>query len=95
MFQPTAVENARAFFEAIEGLGPRAGVTALAVGVVAVVGWLLLPRGVEKLRGSVLQWALAGALVRFTQIGLAAASAVVVLFTWNQGVYVDEFVAYL
>ena len=95
MFQPAAVESARAFFEGIEGLGPRAGVTALAGGVVVVVGWLLLPRGVEKLRGSVLQWALAGVLVRFTQIGLAAASAVVVLFTWNQGVYVDEFVAYL
>jgi len=95
MFQPTAVEDARAFLEGLDSLGAQAGVTVLAVGAVALVGWVLLPRLIEGLRDSAVQWALGGMLVRLVQSGLLVAAAVTALFAWGYGGLVDETVAYL
>jgi small-conductance mechanosensitive channel len=95
MLQVTTVESARAFFEGLDSLGARAGVTVAVVGAAALVGWLLLPRFVAGLRESVVQWAVGGAAVRLVQLTLFVGVAVAVLFTWGYGTVVDETVAYL
>jgi len=95
MFQPAAVENVRAFLEGLDSLGAQVGVTVATAVVITVVGWLLLPRLVERLRESAVQWALGGVLLRLCQSGLIVVGAVVVMFAWEYGVYVDETVSYL
>jgi len=95
MFQPTAVEDARALLEGLDSLGAQVGVTVLVVGAVALVGWVVLPRLIEGLRDSAVQWALGGMLVRLVQSSLLVVAVVTVLFTWGYGGLVDETVVYL
>ncbi|MEF8853872.1 MAG: hypothetical protein V5A28_15875 [Haloarculaceae archaeon] len=94
MFQPAAVESVRAFLEGLDSLGAQVGVSVGAVAVIAVVGWVLLPRLVENVRDSAVQWALGGVLLRLLQSGLAI-GVVVVMLTWGYGAYVDEAVVQL
>jgi len=95
MLQVTAAESARAFFKGLDGVGERAGVTVLLLAAAAVVGWLLLPRLVENLRDSVVQWAVGGAALRLVQSALFVGVTVAVLFTWEYGGVVDETVVYV
>ena len=95
MLQTTGVEAARGFLEGLDSLGTQAGVTVLAVGAVVFVGWVVLPRLVEGLRDSAVQWAVGGMLVRLTQSALVIGAAVTVLFAWGYGALVDQTVAYL
>jgi small-conductance mechanosensitive channel len=95
MFQPTAVENVRTFLEGLDSLGAQVGVSVAAAAAIVVVGWLLLPRLIENLRGSAVQWALGGVVLRLAQSGLVVAGVVTLLFTWEYGFYVDETVRYL
>jgi small-conductance mechanosensitive channel len=94
MLQVTAAESARAFFEGLDSMGERAGVTVLLLAAAAAVGWLLLPRLVENLRDSVVQWAVGGAALRLVQSALFVGVTVAVLFTWEYGAVVDETVVY-
>jgi small-conductance mechanosensitive channel len=95
MFQSTAVENLRTFLEGLDSLGAQVGVSVVTVAAVVVVGWVLLPRVVERLRESAVQWAVGGVLLRLAQSGLVVAGLVVVLFSWGRGIYVDEAVVSL
>jgi len=94
MLQVTAIESARAFFEGLDSVGARAGVTLALLATAAIVGWLLLPRFVENLRESVVQWAIGGAALRLIQSALLVGITAAVLFTWDYGALVDDTVAY-
>jgi small-conductance mechanosensitive channel len=95
MLQTSGADGARGFFEGFDSLGIRLGVTVVLLAAAAVVGWYLLPRLVEGLRDSVVQWAVGGAALRLVQSALLVGVTVAVLVTWGYGTVVDETVVYV
>jgi len=85
MLQATPVDAARSFLTGFESLGARLGVTALLLVVVAVFGWLVLPRLIQGVQDSALQWAVSGAILRAVQLSLLVGGALSLLYLWGFG----------
>ncbi|WP_436924895.1 mechanosensitive ion channel family protein [Halosimplex amylolyticum] len=95
MLQATTTESIRAFLVGFETLGGRLGISALFLAVIALAGWIALPRVVERIDGSALQWAVSGAVLRAVQAGLLAGGVVALFYVWGYGVYVENADTYL
>jgi small-conductance mechanosensitive channel len=85
MLQATPVDAARSFLTGFETLGARVGVTVLLVVVVTAFGWLLLPRLIEEVQNSALQWAVSGAILRAAQLSLLVGGGLSLLYLWGFG----------
>ncbi|WP_123533696.1 mechanosensitive ion channel family protein [Halosimplex salinum] len=91
MFQATTTaESTRAFLEGFDTLGGRFGFTAALLVVVALVGWAIVPRLVDGVDGSAVQWAVGGAILRAVQFCLVVGGAVSLIYVWGFGSLVTE-----
>ena len=85
MLQATPVDAARSFLTGFETLGARVGVTALLLVVVATFGWVVLPRLIQGVQDSALQWAVSGAILRAVQFTLLVGGGLSLLYLWGFG----------
>ncbi|QLH83239.1 mechanosensitive ion channel family protein [Halosimplex pelagicum] len=85
MLQATPVDAARSFLTGFETLGARLGVTALLLAVVATFGWLVLPRLIQGVQDSALQWAVSGAVLRAAQLSLLVGGGFSLVYLWGYG----------
>jgi small-conductance mechanosensitive channel len=90
MLQASPVDGIRAFFEGVDSFGGQIGVTVAALAAIWVLGWLLLPRAASRIRGSSIQWAVSGAVLRAVQFALVVGAGVALLYTWGYGTVVES-----